>query len=163
MKTYEALIREKLIGQGDKDAAFWEKNGDDFTEHVHLIGLDIKMFYAGPKEAIMHAIYRQNHGFSDIIIGRRHADAPFDDGTQVWGDFDAQEKFNNLNGELLIKPFNVWFAAYYEELGRVGLVDEYQEKGFHQISISGKEMRKKLQNGEPIDERVMRKPVASIL
>jgi len=163
MKTYEALIREKLIGQGDKDAAFWEKNGDDFTEHVHLIGLDIKMFYAGPKEAIMHAIYRQNHGFSDIIIGRRHADAPFDDGTQVWGDFDAQEKFNNLNGELLIKPFNVGFAAYYEELGRVGLVDEYQEKGFHQISISGKEMRKKLQNGEPIDERVMRKPVASIL
>ena len=34
----------------------------------------------------MHAMYRQNHGFTDIAIGRRHADAPFDDGTQVWGD-----------------------------------------------------------------------------
>jgi len=127
------------------------------------VGLDIKMFYAGPKEAVMHAIYRQNHGFTDIIIGRRHADAPFDDRTQVWGDFDAQEKFDSLKGELQMKPLKVGFAAYYEELGRVGLVDEYKEKGYQQISISGKELRKKLQDEDTIDERIMRKPVAEIL
>jgi len=163
MKTYEALIQENLIGDGDKDAAFWGENSNDMSERIHLIGLNIKMFYAGPKEAVMHAIYRQNHGFSDLIIGRRHADAPFDDGTQVWGDFDAQDKFDNLKGGLLIKPFKVGFAAYYEELGRVCLVDECKQKGYRQVSIAGKELRKKLKSSEPIDERVMRKPVAQIL
>ena len=54
------------------------------------------MLYGGPKEAVMHAIYRQNHGFTDIVIGRKHADAPFDDGKPIWGDFDAQEIFKNL-------------------------------------------------------------------
>ena len=163
MKTYEALINYKLIGVGDKDLEFWKEKEYDLTDQMLLIGLDIKMFYAGPKEAVMHAIYRQNYGFSDIIIGRKHADVHFDDGTPAWGDFDAQEKFEKLNGELLIKPFRVGFAAYFEELARVGLVEEFKEKGYHPVSISGKELRKKLQNQEPIDERVMRKAVADIL
>ncbi len=60
-----------------------------------LLGLDIKMFYGGPKEAVMHAIYRQNYGFTDIVIGRKHADAPYADGTAIWGDFDAQEIFRS--------------------------------------------------------------------
>ena len=51
------------------------------------------MFYGGPKEAVMHGIYRQNFGFTDIVIGRKHADAPYDDGKAIWGDFDAQEIF----------------------------------------------------------------------
>ena len=44
----------------------------------------------------MHGIYRQNFGFTDIVIGRKHADAPYDDGTAIWGDFDAQEIFGKL-------------------------------------------------------------------
>lgn len=163
MKTYEALIDQKLIGRGDKNEDMWKKKEVDLTDNLRLIGLDIKMFYAGPKEAVMHAVYRQNFGFTDIIIGRRHADAPFDDGTQVWGDFDAQEIFEKLKGELLIRPLNVGFAAYFEELGRVGLVDEHKDKSYHTVSISGKDLRKKLQAGEPVDERIMRKPVADIL
>ena len=46
----------------------------------------------------MHAIYRQNYGFTDIVIGRKHADAPYDDGTPIWGDFDAQEIFERAEG-----------------------------------------------------------------
>jgi len=163
MKTYEVMIKNKLLGEGDKDQEFWDSVGYDLDDQLLLIGLDMKMFYAGPKEAIMHAIYRQNYGFTDIIIGRKHADAPYDDGTPIWGDFDAQEKFGNLNGELLIKPLKVGFAAYFEEIERVGLVKEFKPKGYHVVSISGKELRKKLQDGKPIDERIMRKPVAVVL
>ncbi|UCG35517.1 MAG: adenylyl-sulfate kinase [Candidatus Omnitrophota bacterium] len=163
MRTYEALIKNRLIGYGDKDEGFWKKKGYDINDEIVLIGLDIKMLYAGPKEAIMHSIYRQNYGFTDLIIGRRHADAPFDDKTQVWADFDAQEKFNNLNVELLIKPLKVGFAAYYEELGRVVLVNDYEKKGYHQIKISGTKLRQKLHKGEEVDERIMRKSVAHIL
>ena len=42
----------------------------------------------------------------------------------------------------------IGFAAYYEELGRVGLVDECAPKGYKQVSISGREMREKLRAGE---------------
>jgi len=163
IKTYEALLSKGLLGHGDKDEAFWKTKGYNLLDHVLMVALDIKMFYAGPKEAIMHAIYRQNCGFTDIVIGRKHADASFDDGTPAWGDFDAQNKFDNLRGGLLIKPLKVGFAAYFEELGRVGLVDEFKSKGFRGITIAGKELRKKLESGEPIDERIMRKPVVEIL
>jgi len=163
MKTYEVLIQQRFLGQGDIDEEFWRGKDYDLIDQVELIGLEMRMFYAGPKEAIMHAIYRQNSGFTDIVIGRKHADAPFDDGTPAWGDFEAQEKFKNLKGELLIKPFNVGFAAYFEELGRVGVVDEHKGKGYRPVSISGKELRNKLEKEEPIDPRLMRAPVAEIL
>ncbi len=163
MKTYEALIQNRLLGYGDKDEKFWKDTGYDLDDQILLIGLDMKMFYAGPKEAIMHAIYRQNYGFTHIIIGRKHADAPFDDGTPAWGDFDAQVKFDELNGELRIQPLKVGFAAYFEEIGRVGLIEEFKVKGYTPVNISGKELRKKLANGEPVDESIMRKPVANIL
>jgi len=111
-------------------------------DRVILLGLDIKMFYGGPKEAIMHAIYRQNFGFTDIVIGRKHADAPYHDGTPIWGDFDAQEIFNNLKGDLKIKPLLVGFAAYYESAGRVDLMDNHKDE--KPVFISGKEVRKAL-------------------
>jgi sulfate adenylyltransferase len=163
MRTYRALIENKALGQGDKDEALWKKVGYDLTDQLLLLGLDIKMFYAGPKEAIMHAIYRQNFGFTDIVIGRKHADAPYDDGKDIWDGLAAQRKFDELKGELLIKPVKVGFAAFYEELGRVGLVDECAPKGYKQVSISGRELREKLRAGTLPDPRIMRPETAKIL
>jgi len=163
MRTYQALIEAKALGEGDKDAELWKKAGCDITDRIILLGLDIKMFYAGPKEAIMHAIYRQNFGFTDLIIGRKHADAPFEDGKDIWDGLAAQRKFDELKGELLIKPVKIGFAAFYEELGRVGLVDEYGPKGYKQVSISGRELREKLRAGQLPDPRVMRPETARIL
>jgi sulfate adenylyltransferase len=163
MRTYRALIENRALGQGDKDEALWNKVGYDLTDQLILLGVDIKMFYAGPKEAIMHGIYRQNFGFTDIIIGRKHADAPYDDGKDIWDGLAAQRKFDELKGELLIKPVKVGFAAYYEELGRVGLVEECAPKGYKQVSISGREMREKLRAGVLPDPRVMRPETARIL
>ncbi len=163
MRTYEALVDSKALGAGDKDEALWKKMGCDIAERILLLGLDIKMFYGGPKEAIMHGIYRQNFGFTDIIIGRKHADAPFDNGKDIWDGLAAQRKFDELKGELLIKPVKIGFAAFYEELGRVGLVDECTPKGYKQVSISGRELREKLRAGELPDPRIMRPETARIL
>jgi sulfate adenylyltransferase len=163
MRTYRALIEARALGEGDKDEALWKKVGCDITDRIVLLGLDIKMFYGGPKEAIMHAIYRQNFGFTDIIIGRKHADAPFEDGKDIWDGLAAQRKFDELKGDLNIKPVKIGFAAYYEELGRVGLVDECQPLGYKQVSISGRELREKLRKGELPDPRVMRPETARIL
>ena len=115
-------------------------------DRVILLGLDIKMFYGGPKEAIMHGIYRQNFGFTDIVIGRKHADAPYHDGTAIWGDFDAQEIFGKLKGDLKIQPVKVGFAAYYESVGRVDLMDNHKDE--KPVFISGKDVRKTLLEGK---------------
>ena len=163
MSTYRALIDNKALGEGDLDEQLWTKVGRAFHDNLILLGLDIKMFYGGPKEAVMHGIYRQNFGFTDIIIGRKHADAPYDDKTDIWDPLQAQRIFEELKGELLIKPVKVGFAAFYEELGRVGLVDEYAPKGYKAVSISGRELREKLRAGEMPDPRIMRSETAQIL
>jgi sulfate adenylyltransferase len=163
MRTYRALIDSKALGEGDKDEELWKKTACDITDRIMLLGLDIKMFYGGPKEAIMHAIYRQNFGFTDIIIGRKHADAPYEDGKDIWDGLAAQRKFDELKGELLIKPVKIGFAAYYEELGRVGLVEENEPKGYKQVNIAGRILRETLRKGELPDPRVMRPSTARIL
>ncbi len=161
MRTYEALIENRSLGEGDSDADLWKKVGGAAPDRVVLLGLDIKMFYGGPKEAVMHAIYRQNFGFTDLIVGRKHADAPYHDGTAIWGDFDAQEIFNHLAGDLQIKPLNVGFAAYYESLGRVDLMENHKDE--KPVFISGKDVRKTLLEGNEVDPRIMRPSTSQIL
>ena len=161
MRCYKVLRDRELLGQGDKDEALWEKAGYDINDVFELIGLDIKMFYGGPSEAIMHAIYRQNSGFSDLVIGRKHADAPFEDGEAIWGDFDAQAIFDNLPGELHIQPCKIGFAAFYESLGRVDLTERHPDE--KPYGISGTKVREQLRAGDRPDARIMRPETADIL
>ena len=161
MQTYETLIDSRELGNGDSDPELWGPRGETVPDRVLLLGLDIKMFYGGPKEAVMHAIYRQNMGYTNIVIGRKHADAPYHDGDAIWGDFDAQEIFNNLAGELEIKPVNVGFAAYYESLGRVDLMKNHSDE--KPVFISGKQVRATLQQGDMVDPRIMRESTSRIL
>jgi sulfate adenylyltransferase len=161
MATYEALITQRALGQGDSDQSLWGPRKESVPDRVILLGLDIKMFYGGPKEAVMHGIYRQNFGFTDIVIGRKHADAPFHDGTAIWGDFDAQEIFGKLGGDLKIKPLKVGFAAYYESIGRVDLTENHPDE--KPVSISGKDVRKSLLEGTQVDPRIMRESTSRIL
>jgi sulfate adenylyltransferase len=161
MHTYEALIENRSLGEGDSDPALWGPRGESVPDRVLLLGLDIKMFYGGPKEAVMHGVYRQNFGFTDIIIGRKHADAPYHDGKPIWGDFDAQQVFDNLKGDLKIKPLKVGFAAYYASAGRVDLMENHPDE--KPVFISGKDVRQALIEGRPVDPRIMRESTAAIL
>jgi len=161
MRTYRALIEDKALGQGDSDEKLWATKSYKLTDRVILLGLDIKMFYGGPKEAVMHGVYRQNYGFTDIVIGRKHADAPYDDGKDIWDGLAAQRIFDNLPGELHIKPVKVGFAAYYESVGRVDLVENHADE--KPVSISGREVREQLIAGNMPDPRIMRPETAKIL
>jgi sulfate adenylyltransferase len=161
MRTYRVLHDRRLLGQGDKEEALWESVGYDLNDVFELIGLDMKMFYGGPSEAIMHAIYRQNHGFSDLVIGRKHADAPYEDGSPIWGDFDAQQVFEELKGELHLRPCKIGFAAYYESLGRVDLTERHPDE--KPVAVSGTKVREQLRSGQKPDPRIMRPETAEIL
>jgi sulfate adenylyltransferase len=161
MRCYKKLHDDCLLGQGDKDEELWKKAGYDLSDVFELIGLDIKMFYGGPSEAVMHAVYRQNYGFSDLVVGRKHADAPFEDGSPIWGDFDAQEIFENLSGHLAVQPCKIGFAAFYESLGRVDLTDNHPDE--KPVAVSGTRVREQLKEGERPDPRIMRPETADIL
>lgn len=161
MQTYEKLIADRSLGDGDSDSELWANRSDSVPDRVMLLGLDIRMFYGGPKEAVMHAIYRQNMGYTHLIIGRKHADAPYSNGEAIWGDFDAQEIFSNLNGDLKINTINVGFAAYYESIGRVDLMENHTAE--KPVFISGKDVRATLVRGELVDPRIMRPSTSQIL
>ncbi|MCP5021301.1 MAG: sulfate adenylyltransferase [bacterium] len=161
METYEALVESRILGKDDADVQLWKSKNQDLNDNLALVGLDMRMYFAGPAEAVMHAIYRQNMGFTHFIIGRKHAAAEFDDGTALWGDFDAQQIFENLEGKLGIRTVNVGFAAYFEEIGRVGLVSENQ--GNTALAITGIKLREHLIAGEIPDARIMRETTANIL
>ena len=161
METYSRLVDGGFLGEGDVDEELWKKYNQNLKSQTVLAGLDMRMYYGGPSEAVMHSIYRQNLGLTHFIIGRKHADAPYDDKSPIWGDFDAQEIFTKLNGKLAIKTVNVGFAAYFEELGKVGLVAANKDK--KSVSISGSKMRELLNSGEMPDKRVMRPCTAEVL
>jgi sulfate adenylyltransferase len=161
MRCYRTLHDRRLLGEGDKQEALWERAGYDLSDVFELIGLDIKMFYGGPREALMHAVYRQNYGFTDLVIGRRHADAPYEDGSPIWGDFDAQEIFDRLPGELHLRPCKIGFAAFYASLGRVDLTDDHPDE--KPVTVSGTKVREQLRTGERPDPRIMRPEIADIL
>ena len=86
---------------------------------------------------------------------------PYADGGNIWGDFDAQEIFKNLKGDLKIKTVNVGFAAYYESCGRVDLCELHKDE--KPVSISGKDVRASLLKAEQVDPRVMRPSTSRIL
>ncbi|MES2640325.1 MAG: sulfate adenylyltransferase [Myxococcota bacterium] len=161
VRTYRILRDQRLLGEGDSDRALWDSVGYELNDVFELVCLDQKMFYGGPSEAVMHSIYRQNHGFSHIVIGRKHADAPYADGKAIWGDFDAQEIFSNLTGALHTKPVKVGFAAFYESIGRVDLTENHP--GVAPYSISGTKLREQLVSGERPDVRIIRGNVADVL
>jgi sulfate adenylyltransferase len=161
MKTYNALRQHKMLGDGDADRSLWDAAGYEINDVFELVGLDIKMFYAGPAEAVMHGIYRQNHGFTHIVIGRKHADAPFFDKTAIWGDFDAQAIFDDLGGDLAIEPVKVGFAAYYDSMGRVDLMKNHPDE--KAMFISGSKVRDMLVSGENPPAQIMRPTTAAIL
>ena len=164
MRTYQALIENKALGEGDKDEELWKQAGCDITDRIILLGLDIKMFYAGPKEAIMHGIYRQNFGFTDIVIGRKHADAPFEDGKDIWDGLAAQRKFDELKGDLKIQAGEDRLRRFLRGAGPRRPGGGVRAEGLtKQVNIAGRLMREKLRAGELPDPRVMRPETARIL
>jgi sulfate adenylyltransferase len=118
------------------------------------------MLYAGPKEALLHAVFRQNAGCSHLIVGRDHAGVG-----SYYGPFDAQIIFDTLApGSLQIKIFNADHTAYSKKLNRVVMmrdVPDHTPEDF--VMLSGTRVRDMLAAGEELPEEFARPEVAHIL
>ena len=128
---------------------------------VLISGYGFDMLYAGPREALLHAIVRQNLGATHLIIGRDHAGIG-----NFYGEFEAQEIFDKWHdvSELQIQIFKADHAAYSKKLEKVVMlneVDNHQAVDF--VTLSGTKLRELLANGQLPPAEVVRPEVAKIL
>ena len=128
---------------------------------VLISGYGFDMLYAGPREALLHAIVRQNLGATHLIIGRDHAGIG-----NFYGEFEAQEIFDEWHdvSELKIQIFKADHAAYSKKLEKVVMlneVDNHQAVDF--VTLSGTKLRELLANGQLPPAEVVRPEVAEIL
>ena len=142
MKCYEVLL-EKYYPQ----------------ERVVLKVYPMEMRYGGPREAVLHAIFRQNFGCSHMIIGRDHAGVG-----KYYGPFDAQNIFNEFKeGELKIKPLNIDWTFWCYKCDGMASMKTCPHKPEDRCMISGTELRRMLSEGEMPPKEFGRPEVIEIL
>lgn len=128
---------------------------------VMISGYGFDMLYAGPREAILHAIFRQNMGATHFIIGRDHAGVG-----DYYGAFDAQTIFDHeVPAEALeISIFNADHTAYSKKLKKVVMMREAPDHELEDfITLSGTRVREMLSRGIAPPEEFSRPEVAKIL
>ena len=130
-------------------------------DSVLIAGYGFDMLYAGPREAVLHAIFRQNAGCSHLIIGRDHAGVG-----DFYEPFEAQEVFERRvpAGALQIQIFKADHTAWSRRLKRVVMMREapdHEADDF--LLLSGTRVRELLERGESLPEEFARPEVAAIL
>jgi sulfate adenylyltransferase len=129
---------------------------------VEITGYGYDMLYAGPREAVLHAVFRQNMGATHLIVGRDHAGVG-----DYYGPFDAQTIFHEEvpAGALDINIFEADHTAYSRELGKVIMMREAPEghKKESFVFLSGTKVRAMLSAGEDLPPEFARPEVAKIL
>ncbi len=145
-----------------RDAAIRTMVEHYFPANTMMItGYGFDMLYAGPREAVLHAIFRQNMGATHFIIGRDHAGVG-----DYYGAFDAQTIFGNEvpQGALEIEIFNADHTAYSKKLDKVVMMREAPD---HELSdfvlLSGTRVREMLSDGIAPPPEFSRPEVAKIL
>ena len=128
---------------------------------VMVTGYGFDMLYAGPREAVLHAVFRQNMGCTHLIVGRDHAGVG-----DYYGAFDAQTIFADRvpAGALDIEIFNADHTAFSKKLGRVVMMNEaegHTKEDF--ILLSGTKVRQMLGEGIAPPPEFSRPEVAKIL
>ncbi len=122
-----------------------------YPRHTAMLSLlPLAMRMGGPREAVLHAIIRKNHGCTHLIVGRDHAGPGSDSsGTPFYGPYDAQELMTQHQGELGIQMVPFKMMVYLEERDEYIPVDEVPE-GAKTKSLSGTELRQRLSDGRDI-------------
>jgi sulfate adenylyltransferase len=126
-----------------------------------VTGYGFDMLYAGPREAVLHAVFRQNMGATHLIVGRDHAGVG-----DYYGAFDAQTVFDEKvpPGALGIEIFRADHTAYSKKLNRVVMMcdaPDHSPEDF--VLLSGTKVREMLGNGIAPPPEFSRPEVAQIL
>jgi sulfate adenylyltransferase len=145
-----------------RDAAIRKMVELYFPENTVMVtGYGFDMLYAGPREAVLHAVFRQNAGCTQLIVGRDHAGVG-----SYYGPFDAQTVFDEEVpvGALDIDIFKADHTAFSKKLGKVVMMrDAPDHSNDDFVLLSGTKVREMLAAGQDLPPEFARPEVARIL
>ncbi len=122
-------------------------------------GYPLDMRYAGPREALLHALFRQNYGCSHQIVGRDHAGVG-----SYYGPFDAHHIFDKLPaGALQTQPLKIDVAFWCYKCGGMASGRTCPHTDADRLQVSGTQLRKSLSEGAPVPPEFSRPEVLAIL
>ncbi len=128
-------------------------------DSVLIGGHHLDMRYAGPREALLHAIIRQNYGCTHIIVGRDYAGVG-----NYYGPFEAQEIFDELwDGALLCKPLKIDWTFYCFKCDGMVSMKTCPHSKEYRLLLSGTMLRKALTEGQDVPKEFSRPEVIAIL
>ncbi len=122
-------------------------------------GYPLDMRYAGPREALLHALFRQNYGCSHLIVGRDHAGVG-----DYYGPFDAQKIFDEIPKDALeTKNMNIDWTFWCKKCGGMASQRTCPHTKDDRILLSGTKVRAMLSEGENLPVEFSRPEVAKVL
>ncbi len=122
-------------------------------------GYPLDMRYAGPREALLHALFRQNYGCSHLIVGRDHAGVG-----DYYGPFDAHRIFDEIPADALeTKPLKIDWTFWCNKCGGMGSMKTCPHEAADRVLLSGTKVRKMLTDGEDLPATFSRPEVAKVL
>jgi sulfate adenylyltransferase len=127
---------------------------------VLITGYGFDMLYAGPREAVLHAVFRQNAGCTHLIVGRDHAGVG-----DYYGPFDAQTIFDDISkDDLKIDIYRADHTAWSKKLNKVVMMSRVEDHTMDDfVILSGTKVREMLGAGQRPPREFARPEVADIL
>jgi sulfate adenylyltransferase len=168
VEVCDGLLIHQVLGKlkpGDIPADVRVRAIDALVENYFVAntviqaGYPIEMRYAGPREALLHALFRQNFGCSHLVVGRDHAGVG-----DHYGPFDAHDIFDELDpGSLETVPLKLDLTFYCDICRGTATNRTCPHGEDHRLTISGTRLRAMFANHEPIPPEFSRPEVLEIL
>ena len=122
-------------------------------------GYPLDMRYAGPREALLHALFRQNYGCSHLIVGRDHAGVG-----DYYGPFDAHDIFDEIpEGSLKTLPLKIDWTFWCDKCGGMASMKTCPHDAKDRLLLSGSKLRKSLSENTEVPDNFSRPEVLTIL
>jgi len=164
----DGLLIHQVLGAlkpGDIPADIRVKAIDALVENYFVkgtaiqAGYPIEMRYAGPREALLHAVFRQNFGCTHLVVGRDHAGVG-----DYYGPFDAHHIFDTIpTGSMEIQPLKIDITFFCYKCNGMATGKTCPHKAEDRLAVSGTRLREMFANHETIPDEFSRREVVDVL